>query len=158
MILELILMISSSQPEARVVHQLARFVTKEAIALLLNLNPEQIYRIDCWQYVIHVVGKGVSTFVSYADLPPILGAETPTARDFLRWRKRWRKNQYKAPGFWVKFYEQKLNTAPSLAEMYRWGELLSVIKSVLSEAQLRRLRSLYAQKKQAMENFQIQFV
>lgn len=33
--------------EATTVHPLARFVTKEAIALLLNLKPEEIYRIGC---------------------------------------------------------------------------------------------------------------
>lgn len=63
-------MVSSSQPESKPIHPQARFVTTEAIALLLQLKPEQIYRIDCWQYVIHVVAKGISTFVSYADLPP----------------------------------------------------------------------------------------
>jgi len=38
-------MISSSQPESQ--HYQARFVTKEAIALLLKLKKEEIYRIDC---------------------------------------------------------------------------------------------------------------
>jgi hypothetical protein len=53
-------MISIPEPGARAVHPLARFVTKEAIALLLNLKPHEIYRIDCWRYVIHVVGKGIA--------------------------------------------------------------------------------------------------
>ncbi|HEY9709309.1 MAG TPA: hypothetical protein V6D48_13985, partial [Oculatellaceae cyanobacterium] len=107
-------MISSSQPESKAVHHLARFVTKEAIALLLNLKPQKIYRIDCWRHVIHVVGKGVSTFVSYADLPPILGVEPPSPKDILCWRKRWKKNKNKAPKFWVNFYAKKFQTVPTL--------------------------------------------
>jgi len=82
-------MVSTPEPRSRAVHPLARFVTREAIALLLNLKSEQIYRIDCWRYVIHVVGKGVSTFVSYADIPPILGVEPPNPEDFVCWRKRY---------------------------------------------------------------------
>ena len=106
-------MISIPEPGARAVHPLARFVTKEAIALLLNLKPHEIYRIDCWRYVIHVVGKGVSTFVSYADLPPILGVESPNSEDFICWRKRWKKNKYKAPKFWAEFYQNFGSKAPS---------------------------------------------
>jgi len=47
-------MMSSSQPESKAVHHLARFVTREAISLLLNLKPHEIYRIDCWQHVIQI--------------------------------------------------------------------------------------------------------
>lgn len=146
-------MISSSQPESKAVHHLARFVTKEAIALLLNLKPQKIYRIDCWRHVIHVVGKGVSTFVSYADLPPILGVDRHSPKDILCWRKRWKKNKNKAPKFWVNFYAKKFQTVPTLLEMYSWGELVSVIKFALSEAAVEWLRSVYIQEKQAMENF-----
>lgn len=146
-------MISTSQPGARAVHHLARFVTREAIALLLNLKPHEIYRIDCWRHVIHVVGKGVSTFVSYADLPPILGVEPPSPKDFLSWRKRWKKNKNKAPKFWVQFYAKKFQTVPTLPEMYSWGELVSVIKFALSEAAVEWLRSIYLQERHAMENF-----
>jgi hypothetical protein len=46
----------------KAVRALARFVTREAIAFLLNLKPHEIYRIDCWQHVIHVVAKGASSF------------------------------------------------------------------------------------------------
>ena len=150
---DVIPMISSAQPESRAVHHLIRFVTKEAVGLLVNLNPDEIYRIDCWRYFIHVVGKGVSTFVSYADLPPILGVEPPTPKDFLTWRKRWKKTENKAPKFWAQFYAQKFRTVPTLLEMYSWGELVGVIKSVLSEAAVEWLRSVYVQEKQAMENF-----
>ncbi|HAJ63662.1 MAG TPA: hypothetical protein DCP31_34210 [Cyanobacteria bacterium UBA8543] len=146
-------MISSSQPESNAVHHLARFVTKEAIALLLNLKPQEIYRIDCWRHVIHVVGKGVSTFVSYADLPPILGVEPPSLIDFLSWRKRWKKNKNKAPMFWAKFYAKKFQTVPTLLEMYSWGEVVGIIKFALSESVVQWLRSVYIQEKQAMDNF-----
>ncbi len=111
-------MISSSQPESKAVHHLAQFVTREAISFLLNLKPHEIYRIDCWQHVIHVVGKGVSTFVSYADFPPILGVEPPSPKDFLSWRKRWKQNKNKAPQFWLEFYARKFQTVPTLQEMY----------------------------------------
>jgi hypothetical protein len=146
-------MISSEQPESRPVHHLARFVTREAIALLLNRKPQEIYRIDCWRHVIHVVGKGVSTFVSYADLPPILGVEPPSPKDFISWRKRWKKNKNKAPKFWTQFYAQKFRTVPSLREMYSWGELVGVIRFALSESAVEWLRSVYIQEKNAMENF-----
>ena len=146
-------MISSSQLESKAVHHLARFVTKEAIALLLNLKPHEIYRIDCWRHVIHVVGKGVSTFVSYADLPPILGVEPPSPQDFLCWRKRWKKNKNKAPKFWAHFYAKKFQTVSTLLEMYSWGELVGVIKCALSESAVQWLRSVYFQEKHAMENF-----
>jgi hypothetical protein len=146
-------MISSSHPESKAVHHQARFVTREAIALLLNLKPQEIYRIDCWRHVIHVVGKGISTFVSYADLPPILGVEPPTPKDFLIWRKRWQKNQNKAPKFWSEFYAEKFRTVPTLREMHTWGELVSVIKSAMPESAVQWLRNVYIQEKQAMENF-----
>lgn len=146
-------MVSISQPESKPLHPQARFVTTEAIALLLQLKPEQIYRIDCWQYVIHVVAKGISTFVSYADLPPILGVESPQPKDFLIWRKRWKKNKNKAPQFWVEFYAKKFQTVPTLPEMYSWGELVAVIKSLLPETALQWLRSEYIQRKQVVENF-----
>jgi hypothetical protein len=146
-------MISSSQPESKAVHHLARFVTRDAISLLLNLKPHEIYRIDCWQHVIHVVGKGVSTFVSYADLPPILGVEPPSPKDFLSWRKRWKQNKNKAPQFWLEFYARKFQTVPTLQEMYYWGELVSTIKFALSETALQWLRSVYIREKHAMENF-----
>ncbi len=146
-------MVSISQPESKPLHPQARFVTTEAIALLLQLKPEQIYRIDCWQYVIHVVGKGISTFVSYADLPPILGVKPPQPKDFLIWRKRWKKNKNKAPQFWVEFYARKFQTVLTIAEMYGWGELVAVIKPVLPETALQWLRNEYIQRKQVVENF-----
>ncbi|MFW6357602.1 MAG: hypothetical protein ACOC0N_00080 [Chroococcales cyanobacterium] len=90
-------------------HDLARFVTEEAVALMFNLTPEQIYRVECWQHIVYVYGKGISRFVSYADFPPIINVELPCDKDILRWRKRWR-NQYKskqAPRFWQQFYTRQ---------------------------------------------------
>ena len=67
--------------KSAILHPLVRFVTEETVALLLNLELEEIYRIDCWRHVVYVHGKGVSKFVSYADFPPILaffaGSPTP---------------------------------------------------------------------------------
>jgi hypothetical protein len=146
-------MISISKSVAKAAHPLARFVTVEAIALLLNLKPHEIYRIDCWRYVIHVVGKGLSTFVSYADLPPILGVEPPKPEDINCWRKRWRKNKYKAPSFWVEFYTQKFKLAPSVAQMYRWGELINLIKFALAETALQLLRGVYQTEKALIKDF-----
>lgn len=144
-------MISTSQREATTVHPLARFVTKEAIALLLNLKPEEIYRIGFWRYVIHVVGRGVSTFISYADLPPILEVEPPTNTDFVCWRKRWKKNNKQAPEFWVEFYLQKFLQALSVAELYTWGQLVRVIKFALSQPAVQGLRSVFLEAKYSLQ-------
>ena len=133
-------MISTLQREAKAVHPLSRFATVQAIALLLDLNPEQIYRIDCWRYVIHVVGKGVTTFVSYADMPPILGVEQPKPEDINCWRKRWRKNKFKAPKFWTEFYQQQFKLAPSLIEIDRWSELVNAIAFALPEVAVQSLQ------------------
>ena len=141
-------MLTNSQPESKPIHPLARFVTAEAIALKLKMKPEDIYLINCWRYVIHVVGKGISTFVSYADIPPILGVEPPTSQDILCWRKRWKKNKNKAPSFWIEFYAQKFRKAPYFKDLYAWGELVGVIKFGLEEAALQGLRTLYAQERE----------
>lgn len=142
-------MIATTNTQAKSNHPLARFVTKDAIAFLLNLKTEDIYKIDCWRYVIHVVGRGVSTFVSYADLPPILGVEPPTNQDFIRWRKRWQKNKKQAPLFWVDFYKQKFREASTKAQLYNWGKIVGVIKFGLTLTSLQELRILYSQKRLA---------
>lgn len=144
-------MISTSQPEASPVHPLARFVTPEAIALLLKLKLKDIYWIDCWRYVIHVVGKGVSTFVSYADLPPILSDEPPTHQDFIWWRKRWKKNKLQAPEFWVEFYKQKFWQAVSIAQLSKWGQIIRIISFALSQAAVQELRSFYLDAKNSLQ-------
>lgn len=142
-------MVATVEPRSKTVPSLARFITKEAIALLLNIKPEDIYRIDCWFYVIHVVGKGVSTFVSYADIPPIVGVDLPTLKELLRWRKRWKKNKYKAPDFWVEFYAQNFQQIFTCKDLYAWGELLHKIQFGLSETAGQYLRSLYNQAKES---------
>lgn len=144
-------MIATQNAEAKSNHPLARFVTVDAIALLLNLETQDIYRIDCWRYVIHVVGKGLSTFVSYADLPPIVGVEQPSERDFTRWRKRWRKNNTQVPKFWLEFYIQKFQQAVSVAELYAWGKIVGVIKLVLSSVNLQELRKVYVEVKNSLK-------
>ena len=139
-------MIPTPQPEATPVHPLARFVTPEAIALHLNIEAKQIKEIRCWPNVILVLAERLTKFVSYADLPPILGVEPPTHQDFVCWRKRWKKLKKKqAPDFWVNFYAQKFGQSRSVAQLYAWGQLLRVIKSALSEKAVQALRSIYAE-------------
>jgi len=138
-----------------VLHPLVRFVTEETAALLFNLDPEEIYRIDCWRHVVYVHGKGVSKFVSYADFPPILEVEAPTHQDFVRWRKRW-KNRWKisqAPEFWTKFYKYQFKHASTEANLLSWGKLVAVVKSVLSVAAVEQLREAYRYEKDLWENF-----
>jgi hypothetical protein len=138
-----------------VLHPLVRFVTEETAALLFNLQPDEVYRIDCWRHVVYVHGKGVSKFVSYADFPPILEVEAPTNQDFVRWRKRW-KNRWKislAPEFWTKFYKQQFKHASTEANLLSWGKLVAVVKSVLSVAAVEELREAYRYEKDLWENF-----
>jgi hypothetical protein len=138
-----------------VLHPLVRFVTEETAALLFNLDPEEIYRIDCWRHVVYVHGKGVSKFVSYADFPPILEVEAPTHQDFVRWRKRW-KNRWKislAPEFWTKFYKQQFKHASTESNLLAWGKFVAVVKSVLSIAAIEQLREAYRYEKDLWENF-----
>jgi hypothetical protein len=100
-------MIPIESKEAKYIHPLARFVTTEAIALLLKVDVSQIKAIRCWARVVLVVGKGFSRFVSYVDLPPIIAVQVPNTADVVRWRKRWQKNTRQAPQFWLEFYKQK---------------------------------------------------
>ena len=132
-----------------IVHHLARFVTEETVALLFKIAPEQIERIECWQYVVYVHGVGVSCFVSYADFPPILVVDAPTAQDFVRWRQRWRSKL--APQFWQEFYTHQFQYAVSIPELFRWGELVGLVKCALSEAVLEKLRKVFANQKMYLE-------
>lgn len=140
--------------ESKTFHPLARFVTKEAIALLLNRKPEEIYRIDCWRHVIHVVGQGISRFISYTDLPPVLGVEPPTHLDIWRWRKRCTVQKQKhAPKFWVDFYVQQFIQAVDFNDLVAWGELIGTIKQVFSIEALRSLRSAYVSAECVLQKF-----
>jgi hypothetical protein len=137
-------MIPTEHKEAKYVHPLARFVTAEAIALLLKVDVTQIKHIRCWARVVLVVGKRFSRFVIYADLPPILTAKAPNNADIIRWRKRWRKNNQQAPQFWLEFYEQKFAEAVSESQLHAWGQIVGAIKFDLSLGTLQQLRHFYS--------------
>ena len=66
-------------------------------------------------------------FVSYADLPPIVGVALPNHRDVRAWRKRWKKYDHTAPLFWHNFYADKLRQVTTMAELQAWEEVLSYI-------------------------------
>jgi hypothetical protein len=138
-----------------VLHPLVRFVNEETAAWLVNLKPEQIYRIDCWRHVVYIHGKGVSKFVSYGDFPPTLGVAPPTNADFVRWRKRWKTkwNSKQAPDFWQEFYAYQFQQTICVERLLEWGKLVGLVKSVLSEAALAWLREVYRQEKYILENF-----
>lgn len=138
-------MVAEIRQEAIVPHCQFRFVTIEAVARLLNVHPEQLKEIRCWANVMLVIGQNISKFVSYADLPPILGVEPPAAKDILRWRKRWHKTKtHKAPAFWVQFYAQKFQQATSLTELQNWRQLVRSIQFGLDIASLQSLQNLYS--------------
>lgn len=146
-------MIATQHSEAKQINPLARFVTKEAVAKVLKVKPEQIREIRLWPYIIHVVGVGISRFVSYADMPPIVGVEPPTLQDCMRWRSRWRKTQQQAPIFWVEFYEAKFRQCRGVEELFNWGKLVGKIKHGLSRLQVEWLRKIYVVVKECIETF-----
>lgn len=152
---KLVITQSKINHKSGILHPLVRFVTEETVALLFNLQPDEIYRIDCWRHVVYIHGKGVSKFVSYADFPPHIGVETPTTQDFVRWRKRWKKrwklNQ--APKFWTQFYTYQFKQAATESKLLNWGKLIAVIKSVLSDTSVQQLREAYKQEKYLWHNF-----
>lgn len=122
-------------------HPLARFVTEEAAALLFNISVEQIYKITCLRYVVHVHGKGISRFVSYADFPPILAVNLPTPLDFYFWHKRWKKKP--AQEFWKKFYIYQFEKVLSAAELLGWNNLVTKVKSLFTNTGLETLREAF---------------
>ncbi len=160
-------MVSTNQPKSPVIagskiihkssvlHPLVRFVSEETAAMLVNVEPEQIDRVECWRHVVYVHGKGVSRFVSYADFPPILGVDLPIAQDYVRWRKRWLKRwqSKQAPEFWTRFYRHQFKYAQTIPELFEWGRLVGVVKSAMSKAALQQLRDAYQQEKYWWENF-----
>lgn len=131
-------------------HPLARFVTEETVALMFNLKPEDIYRIECWQHIVYVYGKGVSRFVSYADFPPIKGVTPPTQIEMQRWRKRWYKSHksHTAPSFWTEFYTLQFQQASSVAKLLEWGQVVASITFGLSSLALQQLREVYRNQKE----------
>jgi hypothetical protein len=130
-------------------------VIEETVALLFNLKPDEIDRIDCWRHVVYVHGRGVSKFVSYADFPPIVTVEQPTYQDFSRWRKRWRNRwtSQQAPEFWTKFYQYQFNQADTERSLLAWGKLVAAVKTLFSAFALEQLREAYKQENYFWENF-----
>ncbi|WP_009631416.1 hypothetical protein [Synechocystis sp. PCC 7509] len=120
--------IPTEHKEAKYINPLERFVTVEAIALLLKVDAAQIKYIRCWARVVLVVGVRFSRFVSYADLPPIVAVEAPNTADIIRWRSRWNKNTRQAPQFWLEFYKQKFEQSVSVYQLYNWGKIVGLIK------------------------------
>lgn len=147
-------MLASFRPKSTPRHRLSRFVTKEAIARLLKIAVEQIYRFECWAHILYVHAQGMSRFVSYADFPPVVGVESPSGLDFGYWKRRMAslKERY-APDFWVDFYAVKFREAVSVAELLEWGELVGAIKLMLSAIALESLRKVYVQEKHLLEHF-----
>jgi hypothetical protein len=147
-------MLASFRPKSTPRNRLSRFVTKEAIARLLKIKVEQIYRFECWAHILYVHAQGMSRFVSYADLPPVVGVESPSGLDFGYWKRRMAslKERY-APNFWVDFYGDKFREAVSVVELLEWGELVGVVKLMLSAIGLESLRKVYVQEKSLLEHF-----
>lgn len=133
-------------------HPLARFVTEEAAALLFNISIEQIYKITCLRYVVHIHGKGVSRFVSYADFPPILAVNLPTPLDFYFWHKRWKKKP--AQEFWQKFYIYQFEKAVCAAELLDWSNLVAKVKTLFTNSVIETLREV-AVKQQSLLNLSL---
>jgi len=133
-------------------HPLNRFVTRDALGFHLGIKSDNIYKISYWQYVIHVVGKGKSRFVSYADMPPILGVEQPRKADFAKWRKRikTRKQKY-VPKFWAQFYVKKIEDSNSIQTLLQWENLVKQCKSLISLEGLKKIDNALAQEKSRLE-------
>ncbi|MEB3339513.1 hypothetical protein [Okeania sp.] len=136
-------------------HPLRRFVTREALSFHLGIKSEHIYKISCWKYVIHVVCKGKSTFVSYADMPPILGVEPPRQGDFAKWRKRikTRKQKY-VPKFWAQFYVKKIEDSNSIQTLLNWQSLVSQCRSLISLEGVKKIDQAVAERKLKLEGLQ----
>ncbi|OKH34090.1 hypothetical protein NIES2119_21560 [[Phormidium ambiguum] IAM M-71] len=129
-------------------HPLARFVTEEAAAILFNISLEEIYKITCLRYVVHVHGKGISRFVSYADFPPILAVNLPTPLDFYFWHKRWKKKP--AQEFWQKFYIYQFEKALSAAELLEWNNLVTKVKSLFTNRGLETIKDAFSKQQNSL--------
>ena len=129
-------------------HPLSRFVSREALGFHLGIKSDNIYKISCWRYVIHVVGKSKSRFVSYADMPPILGVEAPRKSDFAKWKKRikTRKQKY-APKFWAQFYVKKIEDSNSIQTLLQWENLVKQCKDLISLEGIKKIDNALSQEK-----------
>ena len=141
-------MIAIIKQESNEINPLSRFVTVEGVALLLNIDAGRIKEIRLWRHIILVVADGMSRFVSYAEIPPILGVAPPTQKDFITWRKRWRKlKTHHVPDFWGKFYAQKFEQSKNVEELKNWGQLIAIIKFALSAKVIQMLQSFYTEER-----------
>ena len=143
-------MVSRLRRNSNPLHRLARFVSKQAAAIMFNLAVDEIYSVERWANIVYVHGLGVSRFVSYADFPPRLGVAPPTDKDFALWRRRWKiqrqQQQRQAPPFWVKFFAHHFHQSPSIEILHNWGRLIGEIKFAFGEDTLQKLRESYRQK------------
>lgn len=143
-------MVSTLRQNSNPLHRLARFVTKQAAAIMFNLVVDEIYSVERWANIVYVHGLGVSRFVSYADFPPRLGVAAPTDKDFALWRRRWKRQRQQqkrqAPPFWVQFFAQQFYQSPSVEVLHNWGRLIGEIKFAFGEDTLQKLRESYRQK------------
>lgn len=142
-------MLTTSAQNSNPLHRLARFVNAEAAAVMFNIQPGEIYRIERWANIVYVHAKSISRFVSYADFPPHLAVASPTDKDFSYWRRRWKKRQQEqqkiqAPPFWVKFFTHKFHSAASIVDLRTWGELIGTIKFSFGQDSLQLLRASYS--------------
>lgn len=147
-------MVSTLQRNSNPLHRLARFVSKQAAAMMFNRTTEEIYAVERWAHIVYVRGKGVSRFVSYADFPPSLEVAPPSDRDFAFWRRRWKQRQQQqkqAPPFWVQFFTSQFHQSTSV-ELHNWGRLIKAIKFAFSEETLERLREIYRQQQLMVVN------
>ncbi|MDT9339022.1 hypothetical protein VV11_005915 [Trichodesmium erythraeum 21-75] len=133
-------------------HPLGRFVTIDALSFHLGIKWDNIYKISCWKYVIHVVGKGKSRFVSYADMPPVIGVEPPRKADFAKWRKRikTRKQKY-VPKFWAQFYVKKIEDSNSIKTLLNWNSLVNQCKSLISLEGVQKIDQAVVERKLRLE-------
>lgn len=146
--------------KSAILHPLARFVTEQTVALMFDLQVEQIYQIQCWRYVVYVHAEGISKFVSYADFPAILNVEPPKSQDLVRWRKRWYKQNrsQQAPEFWTAFYSYQFNHAMSYQQLREWGELVGLVKDAIALPALEKLQYTYQQQKLFSHRFRIKLI
>lgn len=128
-----------------IIHPLERFVRQETVGLMFGLAAKEIYRVDCWRYVVYVHGKGVSRFVSYADFPPTEAGDRLEIRDFKRWERRWynRSKVRKAPNFWVEYYCHQLRRATSIEELEAWWETISQFETQWTGEARQELQACY---------------
>jgi len=137
------------------IHPLARFVTEEAVCLKFKIKFEDIYVVECWQYVVYVHGKGLSKFVSYADFPPVIGVAPPTTSEMTKWRRRWLKQHNlvydkQAPRWWAQFFAIQFNQSICKNFLYEWGKLIGLIKFAFNEEILQQLRNCYRHNKELL--------